>query len=163
MLENHKCKGMAQDACSWLGNVIITESTNPNPNGRWAYTHVVCNHDIFHACLSNSSLIRIGHVEPLSDVVVLAQRAGPVLLDRFAGYCARWLAGADARFGRAAAQTMGVLAEAEGSKFGRRAALLLPQLLATLRAHSTAGQVSAQNTFLPDLAFLQVYTWLGCV
>lgn len=105
---------------------------------------------------------KAGLVELLSDVVELLQRAGPVLLDRFAEYCARWLAGADARLGRAAAQTMGVLAEAEGPKFGRRAAQLLPQLLATLRTHSVASQVSARKPLLPDLACLWSHVWFHC-
>ncbi len=65
------------------------------------------------------------------------QRASPLLRDRFASHCLRWLAGSDARLGRAAAQTLGILAEAEGPGFGRRTAGILPQLLATLRADSS--------------------------
>ncbi|BDA46528.1 probable small subunit processome component 20 homolog [Coccomyxa sp. Obi] len=67
----------------------------------------------------------------------LLLRATPVLRDRFASHCLKWLAGSDARLGRAAAQTLGILAEAEGTAFGRRTGGLLPQLLSTLRFDST--------------------------
>ena len=56
------------------------------------------------------------------------QRAGAALADRLAGFCMQWLSGEDARMARAAAQVMGVFAEVEGARFGRR----VPGLLQTL-------------------------------
>ena len=64
-----------------------------------------------------------------------------MLRDRFASHCLKWLAGSDARLGRAAAQTLGILAEAEGPAFGHRTGGLLPQLLSTLRL----GSAQASN------------------
>ncbi len=64
------------------------------------------------------------------------QRANPVQLDRFASMCQKWLEGADPRLGRSGAQTLGIMAETEGARFGHRVPVLLPQLLSTLQAHS---------------------------
>ena len=44
----------------------------------------------------------------------------------------QWLSGADARMARAAAQVMGVFAEVEGARFGRRVPSLLQTLLPAL-------------------------------
>ena len=51
---------------------------------------------------------------------MLLKRVSPVKRDKLAKYCEKWLAGLDSRLQRAAAQTLGMLAEAEGSAFGRR-------------------------------------------
>eukprot|EP00887_Chlorella_sp_A99_P000887 scaffold5.g887.t1 len=63
---------------------------------------------------------------------LLLRRLGPAPRGRLAGYCLRWLGGRDARLARAAAQALGILAEAEGPGFGRRAPVLLPPLARVL-------------------------------
>lgn len=67
---------------------------------------------------------------------LFVQRATPVQLDRFASLCQKWLEGGNAQLGRGAAQTLGIMAETEGARFGHRVPSLLPLLLSTLRMHS---------------------------
>ena len=71
------------------------------------------------------------------------QRAGAALADRLAGFCMQWLSGEDTRMARAAAQVMGVFAEVEGARFGRR----VPGLL---QAISPALERAAQEVWCPS-------------
>lgn len=64
------------------------------------------------------------------------QRASPRTLDQFAAFCRQWLAGADARLSRAAAQTLRLFADVEAAGFGRRMPELLPLLLAAIENHA---------------------------
>ena len=73
-------------------------------------------------------------------VVALTQRVSGDARERLAGFCARWLAGGDARLRRAAAQALGLLAGVEGLRVGRRVPVLLPHLVRVLRAHGGAAQ-----------------------
>lgn len=71
------------------------------------------------------------------------QRAGAALADRLASFCMQWLSGEDARMARAAAQVMGVFAEVEGARFGRRVPDLLQTLLPALERATQEVQCSA--------------------
>jgi hypothetical protein len=62
-----------------------------------------------------------------------ARQVGPGQTDSLAAYCFKWLGGEDPNLRRAAALTLGLLAEVEGARFGRRMKLLLPPLTAVLR------------------------------
>ncbi|EFN57812.1 hypothetical protein CHLNCDRAFT_51116 [Chlorella variabilis] len=74
---------------------------------------------------------------------VVARRAGTPQRDRLAQYCVRWLGGGDARLSRAAAQALGVLAEAEGAGFARRVPPLLPPLANLLESRAAADAAAA--------------------
>lgn len=76
----------------------------------------------------------------LNHVSVLTQRVSGDTRERLAGFCARWLAGGDARLRRAAAQALGLLAGVEGLRVGRRVPALLPHLVRVLRAHTGEAQ-----------------------
>ncbi|KXZ46921.1 hypothetical protein GPECTOR_39g415 [Gonium pectorale] len=73
----------------------------------------------------------------------LLGRLEPPQLDRAVGYCRAWLGrtggGTDAALRRAAAQTLGFVAEAEGGRFGRRMAELAPAVLRVLEQQAARG------------------------
>lgn len=70
----------------------------------------------------------------------LLSRLEPPQMDRAFAYCRAWLergggqsGGADAALRRAAAQTLGFVAEAEAGRFGRRLGEVAPALLRILQ------------------------------
>ena len=96
-------------------------------------------------------ICQCGHSSPYTlvclshHVAVLTQRVSGDTRERLAGFCARWLAGGDARLRRAAAQTLGLLAGVEGLRVGRRVPALLPHLVRVLREHTGAAQGADQG------------------
>lgn len=85
------------------------------------------------------------HGEPLSHllrisvvsahmVCVLMQRSSTAVTDKLTGWCAKWLGGSEGEaLHRAAAQALGLQAQAEGRHFARRVSKLLPAILKALQ------------------------------
>ncbi|PSC76593.1 small subunit processome component 20-like protein [Micractinium conductrix] len=84
-------------------------------------------------------------------LAVLLRRASAPRRDRLVQYCQQWLAGGDARLNRAAAQSLGIMAEVEGAGFARRVPAVLPLLgdLLASRAETDAAAAEAAADAAP--------------
>ncbi|KAK9808411.1 hypothetical protein WJX73_001754 [Symbiochloris irregularis] len=86
--------------------------------------------------------------ELCAAVQTLFQRSSPGVADKLAAWCIKWLGGSEGdALHRAAAQALGLQAQAEGPRFARRVPKLLPATLSALRG---AGSPQADGLDRPD-------------
>lgn len=61
------------------------------------------------------------------------------MTDKLAGWCVKWLGGSEGdALHRAAAQALGLQAQAEGKRFARRVPKMLPAILSALQGPDSA-------------------------